>query len=359
MTDDSMTDQGDDTPRDPLPEPTAEDLAEAEAQLKANPLELWRQRQTWLSQLGHDPGPLDGVPGKQTFRALKEFQQAAGLEADGKWGPKTRAAVAARLGDAVPSEPAPSAAPPGPYQDFLEPVVLDDGFWAAFVDLSAKSNVKDDKGRLRRKGTRAWAEITRIVWHQTAFTWKPHRQLQAAKKWSSHHGINAHACFDTEGTILLLHPFATYLWTANAFNRDCLSFEIMGNFEGLLGRGSWYKPEKFGRARPTRIQLIRARQMTHWLLDPSQGPDDEHLPALLLEWRKACAKLGKSPLRWVNPHRGSTNDRSNDCGSECWYHIAEHTIATYPGMSEGPIAGKGEPTPAQWRALPIVPPLPS
>jgi len=28
-------------------------------------------------------------------------------------------------------------------------------------------------------------------------------------------------------------------------------------------------------------------------------------------------------------------------------------------MSEGPIAGKGEPTPAQWRALPIVPPLPS
>lgn len=55
-----------------------------------------------LLDKGYDPGPVDGVWGRKTIAAVRAFQQAAGLEVDGIYGPQT----AARL---LPS------APLGPY----------------------------------------------------------------------------------------------------------------------------------------------------------------------------------------------------------------------------------------------------
>lgn len=233
------------------------------------------------------------------------------------------------------------------YVDTIGPTVPDDEFFASFVDLTAVSNVLDEKGRRRRKLVRRPAECKRLVWHQTSFRWEPYRELKAAGEYTGHHKINAHACFDTDGTILLIHPLFSYLWTANAFNPSCLSFEIMGNFEGQLGKGNWYKPDKFGRHRPTAIQLIRARQMTAWLCAPDFGPGDDELPKPLREWRLACQTEG-AELKWVNPHRGATDDRDNDPGSEVWGQVAQWSIAE--GLvAEGPLAGKGRPTPPEWR----------
>jgi hypothetical protein len=218
--------------------------------------------------------------------------------------------------------------PPKAPEEFLDPE-----FWDCFVDLTAKSNVKDKKGRRRRKGTRFWSRLVRIVWHQTAFTWKPWQK----GKWSSHHKINAHVCFDTNGAILLLHSFVYYLWTANGFNAECLSFEIMGNFEGEQGTGNWYRPEKFGKGRPAAIQLKRCRQLTYWLLNPGDGPED--IPAPLQAWRDAVAELGYNPLKYVNAHRqsGTKNGKPNrplDPGSEVWTNVGVWTQEQY-GLSDG------------------------
>ncbi len=46
-----------------------------------------------LKNAGFDPGPVDGVMGRKTKRAVREFQGANGLKVDGKVGPKTWAAL--------------------------------------------------------------------------------------------------------------------------------------------------------------------------------------------------------------------------------------------------------------------------
>lgn len=51
------------------------------------------QIQSLLTYLGYDPGEVDGIPGKNTRRAVLEFQAAEGLASDGSPGPLTQAAL--------------------------------------------------------------------------------------------------------------------------------------------------------------------------------------------------------------------------------------------------------------------------
>jgi peptidoglycan hydrolase-like protein with peptidoglycan-binding domain len=62
--------------------------------------------QKTLKEMGHDPGPIDGVMGAQTSAALKAYQKKNGLDVTGQLD----AATAARLGEAAPA--ASPAAPP-------------------------------------------------------------------------------------------------------------------------------------------------------------------------------------------------------------------------------------------------------
>ncbi len=55
-----------------------------------------------LKALGFDPGPLDGIRGRLTIRAVKAFQASRGLVADGIAGPVTRGALAAPADDGLP-----------------------------------------------------------------------------------------------------------------------------------------------------------------------------------------------------------------------------------------------------------------
>jgi peptidoglycan hydrolase-like protein with peptidoglycan-binding domain len=48
-----------------------------------------KQIQTALSHAGFDPGPIDGSKGRKTKEAIKAFQKANGLRADGAVGKKT------------------------------------------------------------------------------------------------------------------------------------------------------------------------------------------------------------------------------------------------------------------------------
>lgn len=52
-----------------------------------------KQIQALLTYLGYDPGEVDGIPGKNTSRAVLSFQAAGGLTQDGSPGPLTQAAL--------------------------------------------------------------------------------------------------------------------------------------------------------------------------------------------------------------------------------------------------------------------------
>lgn len=349
------------TPLDEEDEPDPKVVEEVEAAML--PLDSWKERQQALTDLGYSLGKIDGIPGRKTSAAMRRAEKDFGLEQDGEWDLELHRAIDKALKEKGKKAlaPIPFPAPPGTaYENMIDPseYELDDAFYTSFIDLTGKSNVKDSKGRRRRKGVRSFSKLVRFCWHQTAFIWRPYRVSKEQRKYTGHHKINAHMLFDTDGTILLLHNFKYYLWTANAFNPDCVSIEVMGNFEGVQGSGRWYKGDKFGRARPTREQIIRCRQFTLWLLDPEQGPADEELPKPLLEWREGCRKHG-NPLKWDNTHRESTDDRDADCGSELWYHVVEWALsAKGDRLVQGPVRGKGHTIPTVWRAKPPAPPLP-
>lgn len=353
----------DDTERESLSveeEPEEEVVLEIES--KMLPLDAWKERQQALQDLGYYKNKIDGIPGRKTSAAMKAAEKDFGLNQDGEWDLELHRAIS----DALSKKSKPAIKPmpilfplTGTYEDMIpaSEYALDDAFFASFIDLTSKSNVQTENGR-RRKGVRKMSGLLRLCWHQTAFVWRPYLESLRLKKYTAHHKMNAHALIDSDGSILLLHNFMYYLWTANAFNPDCLSIEILGNFEAIQGSGKWYKGDKFGRARPTREQIIRCRQLTIWLYDPEQGPANDQLPKPLLEWRLHVRKYG-NPLAWVNTHRESTDDRSSDCGSEIWYHVIEWAYWFFKGgLTQGPKKGRGETIPTVWRAKPPAPPLP-
>jgi uncharacterized protein (TIGR02594 family) len=53
----------------------------------------WKRIQRRLAKLGFNPGPLDGIRGRNTVSAIKRFQESKGLVADGIVGPITQAAL--------------------------------------------------------------------------------------------------------------------------------------------------------------------------------------------------------------------------------------------------------------------------
>jgi len=60
--------------------------------------------QAALKHLGHDPGTMDGIDGPNTRSAVKAFQLAAGVGADGLAGPVTKKALAVALDHAATPE---------------------------------------------------------------------------------------------------------------------------------------------------------------------------------------------------------------------------------------------------------------
>lgn len=92
--------------------PTTSGIRPVSTLTKANVIQL----QEWLDAVGCDVGNNDGVIGPLTIASIKAFQKGAGLNVDGTYGPKTKAALSAdaQAKKKVCTLPAPTPAPVGP-----------------------------------------------------------------------------------------------------------------------------------------------------------------------------------------------------------------------------------------------------
>lgn len=62
--------------------------------------------QTALGFLGYDPGAVDGLDGPRTREALRQFQEAVGIAADGLIGPNSRKMLLSSLESSASEAPA-------------------------------------------------------------------------------------------------------------------------------------------------------------------------------------------------------------------------------------------------------------
>ena len=83
-------------------EPMPQELAVSQAP-ESESVSRIRDVQAALKNAGFEPGSIDGVMGRKTKRAVREFQSTNGLKVDGKVGPKTWAALQKYL-SAAPSD---------------------------------------------------------------------------------------------------------------------------------------------------------------------------------------------------------------------------------------------------------------
>lgn len=58
-----------------------------------------RQAQQALKDKGYDPGPVDGVAGRKTHDALRQYQQKENLNENGQLGPETMDHLGVKSGD--------------------------------------------------------------------------------------------------------------------------------------------------------------------------------------------------------------------------------------------------------------------
>jgi peptidoglycan hydrolase-like protein with peptidoglycan-binding domain len=74
--------------------------------------EVIRQAQQQLNAAGHEAGPVDGIKGPRTRQALREFQQARGLQVTGSLDQETLSALGITAVGATPGEPGAGVATP-------------------------------------------------------------------------------------------------------------------------------------------------------------------------------------------------------------------------------------------------------
>jgi len=347
--------------------------------------EFLRWVQATLNQVLNLRLPVDGLAGPETRRAIRSFQQRAGLPADGIVGPETRQALVKARKEAAAS------APQGEIleleidrrsRDYIRWVqaalnrirqagLSVDGISGpltrqAVIAFQRSRNLTPDgivgpitERALQAAGAPAPPQSSSQpsppatpgappiyvgsskIQDRTHLTPRSKRKRQrspavvtglvlhqmAFSRGSANHrydNVTAHYAILPDGQILQLHPITAYLYASNAFNATTVAVEFAGNFPNTRGR--CWEAGKFGCHRLTPAQIEAGRYLVTYL-------------------KKTIG------LRYIYAHRQSSRTRTNDPGPDIWYHVGQWAI-DHLGLSDGGPnykVGTGAPIPPEWR----------
>ena len=119
-----------------------------------------------LKALGFDPGPVDGVRGRLTIRAIKAFQTANGLVVDGIVGERTRDAL-----DHV-DEPSPPLPPVGPARPAPSPPRGEGGGLPPWYEEALRlKGIREAAGDADNPTILGWARRLRLAYRKDSIPW--------------------------------------------------------------------------------------------------------------------------------------------------------------------------------------------
>lgn len=145
---------------------------------------------------------VDGVYGKKTEAAVRQFQLRQALTVDGIAGPKTLAEL----------------------RHVSDNTVVDDvPATSGIVDITKDHNPP----RNARTRSRSLSTITSIVLHQTGC-----EMPRKPKGWGR---VNAHYGITQEGLAIAINPLDMFIWHAQRLSSFSVGIEIEGNYPGVSG----------------------------------------------------------------------------------------------------------------------------
>jgi hypothetical protein len=177
-------------------------------------------------------------------------------------------------------------------------------------------------------------QITGVVLHQTGCVLRK-ENLRILN-------IKAHYVIHPDGDIWQLHPVTSYLYSANAFNVSTLSIEIIGNFEGDMGKGNLFKPDVFGKSVLQKATILATRRLLGFLTLYSGLP----IQYIFAHRQSGFSSVTKRPNRQIDP------------GEEIWREIGEWGKRALNLSDGGENYTKGGlPIPKNWLQPPLTPDL--
>ncbi len=172
----------------------------------------------------------------------------------------------------------------------------------------------------KRKAERPLSAIQGIVLHQTGF-----RRGSDADRYRR---VTSHFVILPDGQIVKNHPETSVVWASNGFNAYTVAIEFAGNFPSARGR--WWKPDDYGRHRPTSAQIASGQCLVHKLYFDIES------------------------IVWILAHRQASPRRGNDPGPDIWYEVGDWAVAELE-MNDGGLGfsiNGGRSIPDSWRTPP-------
>ena len=208
----------------------------------------------------------------------------------------------------------------------MTPVTMDYLLNPGVKDVTEEANKKN---RIRQRNI---DDVTGIVLHQTGCVLsKENKRVK---------DIKAHYVIHPDGDIWMLHPANAYLYAANAFNAKTISIEIIGNFEGDIGKGNIFKPDIFGNSKLEKNAVLAARRLVGNITLYS-GLNITHIFA---HRQSGVSKVTKKPNRQIDP------------GEEIWREVGEWAKVVLSLSDGGRNYSKGGiPIPKNWLQPPLTP----
>jgi len=280
-----------------------------------------KQLQLDLQKLNFDIGRFgaDGAFGKDTKGAIFDFCEEYGIDEKLIAGNNIPLDIVSKLHDIAETKRDGSLIKPASYFDYTD---------IAFTGP--------------RKKVRPWTDIKGVLWHQAGCLFFPLNKTPNHKRVYDFQYVNeegqnvrtslkAHVLITLSGEIIQVHPFTSFIWSAQGGSHNFINVEVDGNHAGAINDPATYPGGSKAKVqRMTNAQIGACHQFYNYA------------QAIVK------AKVGHD-FTEISTHRPWTDDRTFDCGEEIFKEVIlplkkAHNLK----LDARATSGRGEQLPDSW-----------